>query len=349
MQIPYIGPRTPRAIYFNDSVYVGMVVGSPIIELIGVDPQLGCVFYTLEREEKDYRLIRDRGQCLSCHATTRTERVPGVIVRSIYSDKSGRPRSGSSTFITDHRSPFGERWGGWYVTGEHGLMRHLGNIFAMDREDPQRVDSELGANQMQLPSSISSDGRLNNHSDIVALMVLEHQTRLHNLITRANYETRLATQLDKSMNEALGRSSETVSDSTKRRIAAVGDALIAGLLFADEFKLLAPVKGTSEFANAFSARGPFDSKGRSFCQLNMQKRMFLRPCSHLILSSQLGALPEPVSQYLRSELSSILTGEKELPKGVRMEKEERQEIREMLRELKPDWLPQDKRYGERKR
>ena len=175
MQIPYISPKTPRAIYFNDTVYVGVVIGSPIIELIGVDTQLGCVFYTLEREEKSFRLIRDRGQCLSCHATARTERVPGVIVRSIYSDQSGRPRSGSSTYITDHRSPFGERWGGWYVTGEHGSMRHLGNIFAMDREDPHRVDTEMGANQMNLPSSVSSGAHLNDHSDIVALMVLEHQ------------------------------------------------------------------------------------------------------------------------------------------------------------------------------
>ena len=220
MQIPYISPKTPRAIYFNDSVYVGVVIGSPIIELIGVDPQLGCVFYTLEREEKSFRLIRDRGQCLSCHATARTERVPGVIVRSIYSDQSGRPRSGSSTFITDHRSPFAERWGGWYVTGEHGSMRHLGNIFAMDREDPHRVDTELGANQMKLPSSVSSVAHLDDHSDIVALMVLEHQTRLHNLITRANFETRSATQLDKSMNEALARDREHVSESTTRRIAA---------------------------------------------------------------------------------------------------------------------------------
>ena len=125
MQIPYISPRTPRAIYFNDTVYVGSVMGSPIMELTAVDPHLGCVFYTLERDQQAYRIIRDRGQCLSCHATSRTERVPGVIVRSIYSDKSGRPRSGSSTYITDHRSPFEQRWGGWYVTGEHGTMRHL--------------------------------------------------------------------------------------------------------------------------------------------------------------------------------------------------------------------------------
>ena len=338
MQIPYISPRTPRAIYFNDSVYVGSVEGSPIMELTAVDPQLGCVFYTLERNEHDFSIIRDRGQCLACHATTRTERVPGVIVRSIYSDKAGRPRSGSSTYITDHRSPFEQRWGGWYVTGEHGSMRHLGNVFALDREDPQVVDMEQGANQSHLPSTVASGKRLGETSDIVALMVLEHQTRLHNLITRANYETRQATHLDKSMNEALGRDRDYVSESTQRRIASVGDALIAGLLFADEFELTSPVQGKSGFSEAFSAKGPFDSKGRSFGQLDLQKRLFRLPCSYLILSEHFNGLPQPVMNYVRTELQAILVQEKALPKGVRLRPSESFAILEMLNEFKPGWL-----------
>ena len=338
MQIPYISPRTPRAIYFNDSVYVGSVEGSPIMELTAVDPQLGCVFYTLERNEQEFSIIRDRGQCLACHATARTERVPGVIVRSIYSDKSGRPRSGSSTYTTDHRSPFEQRWGGWYVTGEHGSMRHLGNIFALDREDPQLVDTELGANQAHLPSTVANGKRLSDTSDIVALMVLEHQTRLHNLITRANYETRQATHLDKSMNEALGRDKEYVSESTQRRIASVGDALISGLLFADEFELTSPVQGKSGFTEVFSAKEPFDSRGRSFYQLDLQKRLFRLPCSYLILSEHFDGLPEPVMQYVRTQLQAILAQEKPLPKGVRLNSSESLAIQEMLNEFKPGWL-----------
>jgi hypothetical protein len=338
MQIPYISPRTPRAIYFNDSVYVGSVEGSTILELTAVDPQLGCVFYTIERNEHDFSIIRDRGQCLACHATTRTERVPGVIVRSIYSDKAGRPRSGSSTYITDHRSPFEQRWGGWYVTGQHGSMRHLGNVFALDREDPQLVDMEQGANQAHLPSTVANGKRLGETSDIVALMVLEHQTRLHNLITRANYETRQATHLDKSMNEALGRDKDYVSESTQRRIASVGDALIAGLLFANEFELTSPVQGKSGFAEAFSAKGPLDSKGRSFYRLDLQKRLFRLPCSYLILSKHFDGLPEPVMKYVRTELKAILSQEKPLPKGVRMHSLESFAILEMLNEFKPGWL-----------
>ncbi len=340
LQIPYISPRTPRAIYFNDSVYVGSVVGSSVMELVAVDPQLGCVFYTLEKEAQDFRIIRDRGQCLSCHATSRTERVPGVVVRSIYSDKSGRPRSGSSTYITDHRSPFEQRWGGWYVTGEHGAMRHLGNAFAIDRDDPQRVDMESGANQSRLPASIASDSHLVPTSDIVALMVLEHQTRIHNLVTRANYEARQAAHLDQSMNEALGRAKDHVSESTGRRIASVGDALIAGLLFADEFDLESPITGSSGFAEEFSARGPFDSKGRSFYQLDLKKHMFRIPCSYMILSEHFDGLPASVMKYVKEELTKILTMQASPPKGSRLSSEDSLAICEMLRELKPGWLEQ---------
>ena len=346
LQISHISPRTPRAIYFNDSVYVGFVQGSNIMELTAIDPQLGCVFYTFEvpkggtaEDEPDRpTVIRDRGQCLSCHATTRTERVPGVLVRSIYSDKAGRPRSGASSFVTDHRSPFVQRWGGWYVTGEHGAMRHLGNTFALDRLDPQQVDAEEGANWPKMPGFIDTKPYLRDTSDIVALMVMEHQTRVQNLITRANYETRQAVHLDQAMNKALERDSSHVSDSTKRRIASVGDELIRGLLFADEFELTSPVDGSGPYRAQFSNRGPCDSKGRSLYQLDLKQRLFRHGCSYLILSSQFDGLPEPVMQYLKSHMSAILSGSQELPSGVNLDNARREQLRQMLVELKPGWL-----------
>jgi hypothetical protein len=199
LQVHQIGPRNPRAIYFNDTVYVGYVPGSKIIELAAIDPQLGCVFYTFESDQEaaltdedeeaepieiDHSaFIRDKGQCLSCHATSRTENVPGVLVRSIYPDRSGRARSGSSSYVTDHRSPLTQRWGGWYVTGHHGSMRHLGNSFATDRQEPQLIDKDSQATLSALPLQVNVTAYLQPTSDIVALMVLEHQTRIHNLIT----------------------------------------------------------------------------------------------------------------------------------------------------------------------
>lgn len=338
LQLSRIGPSTPRAIYFNDSVYLGVVQGSDVMELTAIDSQLGCVFYTLEREREKFQILRDRGQCLSCHATSRTERVPGVLVRSIYSDKSGRPRSGSTSYVTDYRSPFQQRWGGWYVTGTHGKMTHLGNAFALDRQDPQKVDTEFSLNLEKLPENVQGDFYLQESSDIVALMVLEHQTRLHNLITRANYETRQAIYLDQAMNEALDRDKTFRTESTGRRIASVGEALVAGLLFADEFALESEVKGTSAFPQEFSQRGPIDSQGRSLYQLDLKKRLMRYPCSYLILSSHFDGLPDAVMTYIQNRMHGILTANGELPKGVRIEPDERKIIREMLDELKPGWL-----------
>jgi len=217
-------------------------------------------------------------------------------------------------------------------------MRHLGNSFALDRDDPQRVDMESGANQSLLPSSVASESYLGPTSDIVALMVLEHQTRLHNLITRANYEARQAAHLDQSMNEVLGRAKDHVSESTGRRIASVGDALIAGLLFADEFELESPIKGSSGFAEEFSARGPLDSKRRTFHQLDLQKHLFRFPCSYMILSEHFDGLPDPIMTYVKIELDKILTKRATPPKGVRLTQEDCLTICEMLRELKPGWL-----------
>jgi len=338
LQLSHIGPSTPRAIYFNDSVYLGVVQGSNVMELTAIDSQLGCVFYTLERERETFQIIRDRGQCLSCHATSRTERVPGVLVRSIYSDKSGRPRSGSTSYVTDYRSPFQQRWGGWYVTGTHGKMTHLGNAFALDRQDPQNVDTEFSLNSEKLPANVQSDFYLQESSDIIALMVLEHQTRLHNLITRANYETRQAIYLDQAMNEALGRDKSFRTESTGRRIASVGEALVDGLLFVDEFALESEVTGTSNFTQEFSQRGPIDSKGRSLYQFDLKKRLMRFPCSYLILSSHFDGLPEAVMAYIQNRMHGILVENGELPKGVRLEPDERTIVREMLDELKPGWL-----------
>jgi hypothetical protein len=240
--------------------------------------------------------------------------------------------------VTDYRSPFQQRWGGWYVTGTHGKMTHLGNAFALDRQDPQKVDTEFSLNLEKLPENVQGDFYLQESSDIVALMVLEHQTRLHNLITRANYETRQAIYLDQAMNEALDRDKSFRTESTGRRIASVGEALVAGLLFADEFALESEVKGTSAFPQEFSQRGPIDSQGRSLYQLDLKKRLMRYPCSYLILSSHFDGLPDAVMTYIQNRMHGILTANGELPKGVRIEPDERKIIREMLDELKPGWL-----------
>jgi hypothetical protein len=264
-QLRRISRRSPRAIYFNDDVYVGYVQNGDVVEISAVDPQLGGVYYTLSQERAERPVIvRDKGQCLICHASSRTENVPGHLVRSVYPDLGGQPQFGSGTFTTDHKSPFSERWGGWYVTGTHGAMRHMGNVASTSKLEPENLDRERGANVTDLSDFVNTSPYLEPTSDLVALMVLEHQTQMHNLITRANYEARHAAHYDGIMNAAFkDRPTDYVSDTTKRRIASAGDKLIDYLLFKEEFQLTSPVKGVSTFAEDFAAQGPRDKQGRS--------------------------------------------------------------------------------------
>lgn len=336
-QLRKISPLRPRAIYFGDDAYVGWVQRGDMIELTAVDPQQGAIFYTLSQEKTDTpRFVRDRGQCLTCHASSRTQGVPGHLVRSVFSDRSGQPQLGSGTFTTDHRSPFDERWGGWYVSGTHGSMRHMGNVLAEDRSRPEDLDRERGANVTDLKDLLDVAPYLEPTSDIVALMVLEHQTQMHNRITAASFEARSAAHYDQVMNEAFDRPADHQSESTVRRIASAGEKLVEYLLFSEEFQLTTPVKGVSAFTEEFASQGVRDSQGRSLRDLDLQRRLFKYPCSYLIYSKPFDALPAPVKAYVARRLREVLTGEDQGPAFAHLSKEDRQNIWEILQETKPD-------------
>ena len=311
-----------------------------------MDPEQGAVFYTLLQEETTQpKFVRDKGQCLSCHASSRTQGVPGHLVRSVYTSASGQPHFGSGTFTTDDRSPFEERWGGWYVTGKHGQMRHMGNVISKDRNRPEDLDRELGANVVQLDAFCNVEPYLHSTSDIVALMVLEHQTQMHNAIAAANYETRSAIHQSNQMNELLDRPEGFVSDSAKRRIASSADRVLRFLLFCDEFQLTDRVQGTTTFAEDFAARGRKDSRGRSLREFDLEKRLFKYPCSYLIHSRAFAGLPDPVRSEVLSRLTDILEGREESSDFDHLTPEMRRDILSILR----DTLPEMKQYTIAKR
>src|SRR5205085_11737412 len=161
-------------------------------------------------------------------------------------------------------SPLKERWGGWYVTGTHGDQVHMGNLVVRDRKAAGEgaIDNPDGQNVTDLKFRFTTANYLTPHSDIVALMVLEHQTEMHNRIARAALETRMALHYQAELNQALNEPARTRYDSVKSRIKGVGDELVKYLLFCDEAKLTAEVEGTSGFAAAFAARAPRDGRGR---------------------------------------------------------------------------------------
>lgn len=336
-QLRQISPRRPRALYFNDHSYVGWVQQGDVVEVMSTDPSQGQIFYTLSQDpDEEPRFVRDRGQCISCHASSRTQGVPGGLVRSAYVAKSGQPRYGSGTFNIDHTSPFSQRWGGWYVTGTHGKMRHMGNVFSTDAKDPEKLDIEAGANVTSLADLFDVSRYLTPHSDVVALMVLEHQTQMQNRLTRANYESRSAAHHDAIMNTALERPEDYVSESAERRVAAVGEELLRYMLFVDEFQLTDSIAGTSEFANDFQAEGPRDSRGRSLRDLDLNRRLFKYPCSYLIYSPAFDALPKAVKSYVAVRLDEVLSGQDQSEEFAHLSAKDRKAILEILRETKPD-------------
>ncbi|REK22524.1 MAG: hypothetical protein DWQ42_16920 [Planctomycetota bacterium] len=336
-QLRRISPRAPRALYFSDDVYVGWVQNGDVMEVTAVDPEQGAVFYTLQQEDVEQpKFVRDRGNCLSCHASARTQGVPGHVVRSVYPAADGQPHFGSGTFNTDQSSPLKERWGGWYVTGTHGEQRHMGNAISHDRDRPELLDMERGANLTELTGRIRTKAYLTPHSDIVALMVLEHQTTMHNLITRANYETRIVRHDARIMNRVLERPEDFVSEAGQRRIRTACEKLLEYLLFVDEAELTDPIEGTSGFAAEFESLGPRDAKGRSLRELDLSRRMMKYPCSYLIYSEAFNKLPEVVKTHLYDRLWEVLQGEDTSEEFAHLSPGDRRAISEILRDTKPD-------------
>ncbi len=331
-----ITPRRPRAIYFDDDSYVGYVQFGEAVEISTTDPQLGGVFYTLRQVKTEQpRFVRDRGQCLTCHASSRTKGVPGHLVRSLSVDRSGYPLLGSGTQLADHALPFAERFGGWYVTGTHGVMRHMGNVQAPGGASGEQLDREQGANVTDLEGFLDTSRYLRPTSDLVALMVLEHQTQMHNYITLANMETRAALHYNTVMAEALDRPPDELSESTRRRIESVADKLVRYMLFSGEFALQSPVQGVSEFAAEFSRRGPRDSRGRSLYELDLQRRLLKYPCSWLIYSESFDQLPAPVYEVVARRLGEVLSGADQSEPFAHLTRDDRRSLREILRDTRP--------------
>jgi hypothetical protein len=338
-QAARISPRMPRALYFNDQVSVGWVKGGDVVEIASVDPRQGVIFYTLDQEKSASPRIARRDECLQCHASGSTLGVPGMVVRSVYPDASGMPLFHVGTFITDHRSPLKQRWGGYYVTGTHGTQSHMGNMIYEDAETP-RPDTARGTNLTDLKGRFDTGRYLSPDSDIVALMTLEHQSRMQNLITRVGYETRMALESQTAMNQALKRPVDEVSDSTVRRINGAAEALLTYLLFTDEAPLEGRIKGTSRFAAEFAAQGPKDRQGRSLRQFELTRRMFQYPCSYLIYSEAFDSLPAPARTRIYRRLWEVLTGNDRSPAFARLSGVDRRAILEILLDTKkglPDY------------
>lgn len=341
LQRDRISPRTPRAIYFNDDVLVGYCNGGPVMEVSAADERIGTTFYTIEQAPADRPVItRQTDSCLICHSSSANQGLPGHLVRSLYVDRRGNPRLASGSYRTDHTSPLSERWGGWYVTGKSGRQMHLGNLISTGSRRPEASDNAEGVNVLSLKDRFNTSRYLTPHSDIVALMVLEHQAGMLNRLARAGLETRMALYYQREMNKALDRPADEPSEGAQSRIRSACDAVVEYMLFGGEARLTDRVTGTSRFAAEFTERGPRDSKGRSLRDFDLETRLFRYPCSYLIYSRTFDSLPREAKDYIYRRLWEILNGRGTGKDHPVLSADDRTAIIEILRETKHD-LPEE--------
>ena len=300
VQRDIIDPENPRHLYFNDSVVVGSVAGG-FIELAAQDPEQGINFYVLPQQPADKPFVSQSNECLSCHVSQNSLDIPGMLLRSVYPAPSGAPIPSLGSHLVDHRTPFEDRWGGFYVTGEVGEINHLGNT----------AFSENSESQPMLP---------NQTSDVVALMVFDHQTHMMNLLTRVGWDFRVASAL-----EGLKVGQREIIDGQVRDDV---NELVDYLLFVDEAPLKNGVHGASGFAEKFQSLGPADSKGRSLRQLDLDHRLMRYPCSYMIYAPAFDGLPGKIKEMIYSRMSAVLS--------TRFSSDTRQAVVEILRETKKD-------------
>jgi hypothetical protein len=275
-QAAKISPRNPRAIYFNDEVAVGYVRGSAAMEVAAVDPVRGPVFYILSPDAAGKPTLKRSETCLHCHQGASTLGVPGIFIGSVFPNADGtlaRPKA----IITDHGTPFEDRWGGWYVNAAHGEQRDRANAVAPDPAAPEDLQ--------KLVMKFNPAGYLSTTSDIVALMTFEHQTQMTNFITRLGWKARMEAPLDSDL-----------------------EALVRYMLFVDEAPLREPIQGVSSFTKTFPEHGPRDPQGRSLRDFDLETRLFRYPLSYMIYSRAFDALPDAVRtriyHRLRDELAA---------------------------------------------
>ncbi len=332
-QADWTSGRTPRAIYFNDNVYVGWAPNAPQIDLISIDPNKGPIFYVLNQKQKSFPSFVRRTDCRLCHQGGKTMFWPGLVAHSVHTTAEGKLLSREVAFSLGHETPISFRWGGWYVTGAvHGT--HLGNTFTADPDYPGQVDRLLAADVRDLKAVIDGIRYISASSDVVALLVFEHQTRMHNLLTQANYETRLA--LARNTTEAA-----PVSGDPQARIQQAGERLLEYMLFRREAPLDGPVQGTTRFFAEFPRNGPRDSRRRSLREFDLKTRIFRYSCSYLVYSPGFDGLPQEMRSYLWMRLEQILTGRDSNEPFASMAEPDRIAVLEILRDTKSEfkaWL-----------
>jgi hypothetical protein len=324
-----ISPETPRAIYFGDDAYVAWVQDGPNLELSAVDPVLGATFYTLDQEPPETEgaayFDRQTHLCLRCHDSYSLTGggVPRHIMGSGPATASGRLASHEGWYLTTPETPIERRWGGWYVTGSLAAVGHLGNR-VVDPSDLEAAFAPAASSLANLSEKFDAEPYLTPYSDVVALLVFEHQVHVQNVLTRVGWDSRMYL------------ASEGELERSDDRLDEIVEPLSRALLLLDEAPLPGPVESTSGFAEDFAKAGPRNGQGRSLRELDLEDRVFRYPVSYLVYSEAFDSLPSAVKERVYARIYGALIGDIDTP-SLDVIESERNTAHEILTETKPDY------------
>jgi hypothetical protein len=314
LQVNFIRPTNPRAIYFTDGIAIGTIPGAPLIEMWAVGRDGSLRFYTLKNTPAQRPQVQAEDiECFSCHESINPS-VPGPLIESVTALPSGLVMHVGSNLFTDGRTPIADRWGGWYVTGRHGTMRHRGNVVAPSLSEDPPVDP--GQNVTDLAGRFDVSRYSRPTSDIVALMTLDHESGFLNLV--GNVKALASAQADPSV--------------VTKGVNELADYMLGvdGATFTDS------IKGVSGFSDRFAAQGPRDPKGRSLREFDLRSRLFRYPISFMIYSPAFDTLPPDPKTQLYRRLADVLTGRDGSPKYVQLTQADREAAFDIIAATKPD-------------
>lgn len=306
LQTGLITQKNQRAIYFSPDVYIGWVPGGKI-EIIIEDAKLGPVFYVVSPPlaGQKPKFVRATDSCLVCHATSRTENIPGMFIRSVIPDENAHARLGEGTTLVTDATPLKERWGGWYVTGRSDDP-HLGNRWSVDESPLEPEHSSLD----DLRGQFDTEKYLTSRSDILALMVLEHQCKVHNLLTKAKFGFRRAEHFQKSINPNQKIGAE--GSMTRKSAEQSAKEIVSALLFENETRLGGDgVESDERFRKILRTFAPETKAGNSLADLRLFQRIFRHKCSYMVYSKAFKSLPDPVKEQVLQHLREKTAGLKE--------------------------------------
>lgn len=335
LQLRLIGPSNPRAIYFNDNCYIGYVPGG-LIEYgdADPDPSIGSGMFAIDMRAEDQATLTPDGSCLSCHDGARTNGRPGFFIRSVFPNPEGHVITSAGSTNVGHDTPLAKRWGGWYVTGNSGSTHHRGNQVTIEHPNGDAyINNKLGSNIEDLSSRFNTARYLQPTSDIVALMVLEHQVQMHNRLTQGSAVVYEQYKRSKALAAFLEESFDPKNSETLQRvIASNARRIVRQMLYCSEVALTEPVTGTDLFLDQFRANRKEDDLGRSLKDFDLKTRLFKYRCSYMVYSQAFEQLHPRLKEAVITKLREVLAGRGDPSVYGQLDAPEREAILKILQD-----------------